>query len=92
MTNSIFKTKEQYLTFRAVWASAVSDAKNQPRPKPQYKSHRYLNAAHHILYNVLRGRAFDRGFAPITNSNKLKNGTLINFGLYNGMYDLQNIC
>ncbi len=107
MTNSIFKTKEQYLTFRAAWASAVNDVKSQSflKPADEYISatgniskgtgvHRnkgWLTGAHHILYNILRGRSYDKGFTPITNANKLKHGMHINEGLYNAMYYLENV-
>lgn len=84
MTNSIFKTKEQYFSFRDAWASAVNDKDIRST----------LQAEHHILYNILRGKSFDCGFTPITNSNKLQNGAYINHGLYNAMRKinrLQNI-
>ena len=73
-----FQTKEQYLTFRNNWANAVNSKKE-------------LTAAHHILYNILRGRSHDMGFTPITNGNKLRNGMLFNFGLYHGMVELERI-
>lgn len=81
MTNSIFKTKEQYFSFRDAWASAVNNKET--------RSH--LRAEHYILYNILCGKSFDRGFTPITNANKLQNGMYINHGLYNATYKLRSI-
>ena len=69
-TNSIFTSKEHYLAFRAAWAKNVNDSSFQ------------IDAAHHMMYNILRGRAFDKGFTPITRQTKLQNGYRINHGLY----------
>jgi len=86
MTNSIFKTKEQYLSFRNAWKVAASQ-----RAQAAFGKTVTLTAAHHILFNILRDKAFDRGFTPITNANKLSNGAIINHGLYLGMCGLQLI-
>lgn len=67
---SIFTCKEHYLAFRAAWAKAVNDKNVE------------VTGAHHMLYNILRGRAFDKGFTPITRTTKLQNGYRINHGLY----------
>lgn len=65
---TIFETKEQYLTFRAAWAKAAQAKK--------------LTAAHMVLFNLARGKPIHHGFTPVTNKNKLLNGTRINHGLY----------
>ena len=75
--NSIFTCKEHYLAFRAAWAKNVNDGSFQ------------LTGAHHMLYNILRGRAFDKGFTPITRQTKLQNGYHINHGLYRAAQDLR---
>lgn len=82
MTTSIFKTKEQYFTFRKSWSSAVNNDKAKPPVA-------WLHASHHILFNLLCNKPFDNGFTPITNINKLKNGTYLNHGLYYAMVDLK---
>ena len=69
-TNSIFTCKEHYLAFRAAWAKAVNQKDNN------------ITGTHHMLYNILRGRAFDKGFTPITRKTKLENGYRINHGVY----------
>ncbi len=85
MTNSIFKNKEHYLSFRAAWKTAANNAMAKNGASTT------LGAEHHILCNILRGRAFDRGFTPITSTNKLSNGAIINHGLYFGMDALNRI-
>jgi len=67
--NSIFSSKEEYLAFKATWASVVNSSAQ-------------ITSIHHVLYNLLRGLPHDRGFTPVTNSNKLANGTMINGELY----------
>ncbi len=85
MTNSIFKNKEHYLSFRAAWKTAANSAMAKNGASIT------LDAEHHILCNILRGRPFDRGFTPITSTNKLSNGAIINHGLYFGMDVLTSI-
>ena len=67
MTTNTFETKEQYLAFRAAWATAAQSKE--------------LTAEHHILFNILCGRPIDHGFTPITKPSKLQNGFRINHGL-----------
>lgn len=74
--NSIFSSKEEYLAFKATWASVVNSSAE-------------ITAIHHVLYNLLRGFPHDRGFTPITNSNKLANGMLMNGALYYAIKRLQ---
>lgn len=104
MTNSIFKTKEHYFSFRDAWASAANNKKVKSQLEPcdewirnpssisygtgRYRVPGWLQAEHYILYNILRGRSFDRGFTPITNAVKLQHGMYINHGLFNGMIRL----
>lgn len=75
MTTNTFETKEQYLAFRAAWATAAQSKE--------------LTAEHHILFNILCGRPIDRGFTPITKATKLQNGFRINHGLYHAAQSLQ---
>lgn len=72
---TIFENKEQYLAFRAAWSKATQAKK--------------LTAAHMVFFNLVRGKPIDRGFAPVTNKNKLLNGTRINHGLYTACVTLR---
>ncbi len=75
MTNTIFTSKEQYLSFRAAWAKSVNTA--QPnRNKMPYDG--CVAPEQHMLYNILRGKHPECGFTRITNHNKLNNGTWCN--------------
>lgn len=51
-------SKEQYLSIKARWSETSN----------------CHSAKDHIIYNVLRGFPLDRGFSPVTDSNKLANG------------------
>lgn len=42
---------------------------------------RKLTSMDMIAYNIMRGHPADRGFSPITNTNKLANGTSTWYGL-----------
>lgn len=39
-----------------------------------FKAQKSHSAADHLIYNILRSYPADRGFTPISNSNKLNNG------------------
>jgi len=67
---TIFKHKEHYLAFRAAWAKSVNDKDVK------------ITAAHHMVYNILRGKDFDTGFSPVIRTTKLQNGFYINQGVY----------
>ncbi len=70
--NTNFNSKEEYLAFRKAWATAVNNGER-------------ITSEHHVLYNLLRGHPHHRGFTPITNANKLRNGMFINYGLYHAV-------
>lgn len=100
INQSIFLNTEQYLNFRAAWSAAV----NSPKAKSHLEEHNaywknetgmhkvsgWINAEHHILYNLLCNKPHDHGFTITTNSRKLMNGTLINHGYYWGMLSLKS--
>jgi hypothetical protein len=92
MTKSTFNTKEQYLSFRDAWKKAANSEKAKKTLKTgdygTYRTDGWLHAQHHILFNILCGRRADRGFTPVTNSNKLKSGTYLNHGFYFAMSTL----
>ena len=73
---TIFTHKEHYLAFRAAWAESINSKEFE------------ITGAYHMLYNILRGKAFDHGFTPITRTTKLQNGAYINLGAYNAARDL----
>lgn len=76
-TNNIFKSKEHYQAFRKAWSDAVNSDDTD------------VTAAHFILYNILRGRSYDKGFTPVTRPTKLRNGFYINHGLYHAFQELK---
>jgi len=84
--NTIFENKEHYFNFRAAFAKAVND----PRAKKtvvrtSYGAERHpgwIHSEHFLLLNILRNKSVDKGFAFITNKNKLSNGAILNEGLY----------
>lgn len=67
--NTIFTHKEHYLVFRSFWAQSVNAREIE------------ITGAHHMLYNILRGRDYDKGFTPVTRTSKLQNDFIINQGL-----------
>jgi len=107
MTKSIFNTKEQYLSFRAAWKSAVNNEKaksslievdewidstdSYSNGTGKHRISGWIESAHTMLFNILCGKPVDAGFTPITNKNKLENGTYINHGLYYAYRNLDNI-
>lgn len=76
-----FKDKEHYLNFRKAWAEAI----NSPMKHE-------LTSTQHLLYAILRGKDIEKGFAPVTNVNKLLNGMLVNYGLWEAMRWLKEQC
>ena len=77
MTNTYFKTKQQYLQFRKAFATAANAGT--------------LQAEHFIFLNIVRGIPYTRGFSPVTRTTKLSNGANIWQGLDNGVRRLRNV-
>jgi len=75
MTNTYFKTKEQYIQFRKAFATATKAGE--------------LNAEHFIFLNIVRGLPYHRGFTPVTKPSKLSNAHNIWGGLDHGMNRLR---
>ena len=76
MTNSIFETKQQYLSFRAAFAAAQNDKRakhyfTDDVKAGKIKHNGWLQAEHFILLNAIRRKPLNRGFTPITNENKI---------------------
>jgi len=87
-TESPFESKEHYLAFRKAWSESV----NSPEAKKTLEVSVYgdpywepgcMNSGHFVLYAVLRGRDWRKGFTtPIKESKKNNNsayfaGTLV---------------
>ena len=100
-TNTHFETKEHYLAFRKAWSNAVNSEKAKKkvveekswdsRTMIRVTQKGWLTSTHMMVYNMLRGRAYDRGFTMITNRNKLMNGTSPNLGLIQTIADLNRM-
>ena len=77
MTNTYFKTTQQYLQFRKAFATAANAGT--------------LQAEHFIFLNIIRGIPYTRGFTPVTRTTKLSNGANIWHGLDVGMRRLRRV-
>ena len=94
---TIFKTKTEYFNFIQAWKNAcnASERKSQFIFYKEWNSIErqpgWLHASHYILYNYIRNKNLHNGFSFITNSSKLNNGMIINFGLFTGYAELQRI-
>src|SRR5689334_5822244 len=64
ITETFFKAPEGYNALKAHWSGLMQDKERRTA----------LTAAHHLLYLILRGKNWQRGFAPVTNPVKLENG------------------
>ena len=106
-TNTNFKSKEHYLAFRKAWSTAVNSDKAKSTVKHDSytvssgnstttfdyaeRVSGWMLGAHHVLYNMLRGRTFHRGFSVVSNKNKLLNGTSPVAGLYEAVRTLKHV-
>lgn len=70
MAARFFRSPEDYDRLLTLWKQGMQDAEMRSR----------LTAAHHLLYLILRGRNWHKAFAPITNTRKLENGGIYNWG------------
>jgi hypothetical protein len=75
--SNLFESKEDYLAFRKQWSKIAAA--------------RALTADMMLLYNVIRKKSPERGFAPITNKVKLENGANPNGGYTGALSDLRYI-
>ena len=90
-----FENKEQYFTFRKAWATAVNSENVKPTlEKFSWGVERrpgWVQAEHHILFNILRGKPYYTGFVPVTCAKKLENcSKYVNHGVYWGMHKLES--
>ena len=61
ITSRFFRTEDGYSQLKARWAKLMADKVG-------------LSASDHLLYAVLTGRDWRKGFVPVTNQVKLDNG------------------
>jgi len=101
MTNTYFKTKEQYFQFRDNFAAASKNVKSKSTCEAcdEWLEHEeklsydtgmsrvqgWLHAEHFIFLNIVRGLPIHHGFTPVTSKNKLSNGGNIWKGLDDGV-------
>ncbi len=69
-TAAFFTNAEGYAKLKADWSHLMQDKTGR----------KHLTAAHHLLYLILRGKDWQRAFAPVANPVKLANGGLYNWG------------
>ena len=72
ITQNFFADENGYSALQVRWADYVTK-KGLDTP---------LNASHHLLYAVLRGKDWTKGFTKITNKVKLDNGMREDWGTY----------
>lgn len=105
MTNTYFKSKEQYFQFRSNFAAATNNVKSKSTCCTCDEYHRHeqsvtydtgmsriqgwLHAEHFIFLNIIHGKPIHYGFAPVTNKNKLTYGGNIWPGLDVGVRALK---
>ncbi len=73
-TRAFFGGDEGFYALERHWSALV----NSPARKT-------LGPQHHLLYQVLRGKDWRKGFAPITNQRKLANGAFHDWGLHHAL-------
>lgn len=64
ITATFFKTENGYNDLIAHWSALMNDK----------EACKKIKAEHHLLYLILRGKDWRKGFTPATNSTKLVNG------------------
>ena len=79
ITARFFAEPENYDALKTGWQSL----QNSPQRHE-------LEAAHHLLYLILRGKDWRKAFTPITRVSKLENGAFSNWGLFNALYALHS--
>lgn len=106
-TNTKFESKEHYLAFRKAWANAVNSDKANSRCETKTlrisvddsiteetyttRISGWIDASHHVLFNMLRDKPFHRGFSLISNRTRLVNGMSPAGKLYEALCDLNRV-
>lgn len=76
VTRKFYSSEDGFATLQAHWSAAV-------------RSKQVLPAHLHLLYAILRGKDYRRGFGRVTNKVKLENGANPQQGLFQAMNTLQ---
>jgi hypothetical protein len=69
ITATFFSSTEGYAQLMTRWSRTMQDRAARKR----------LTAAHHLLYLILRGKNWQKAFAPVTNPTKLEHGGFYNW-------------
>jgi len=77
ITQQFFKTPDGYEQCKAIW-------KHNLGPQGQK-----LTVTHHMLYAILRGKDWRKGFTPMTNKNKLANGNFEAWAFFDAVWMLE---
>ena len=80
ITAKFFKNEEGYEKLQQRWSELV----NNPETNKQ------LKAEHHLLYAVLRGKDWRKGFTEATNQRKLDNGYRPDYAIREALYRFRN--
>lgn len=70
ITAALLKDATSYEILISRWSGLVNDA----------EARKSLTAADHLLYLILRGKDWRKGFSPITNAKKIAGGQTVGFG------------
>jgi len=93
VNTSIFESKEHYLAFRKAWSESVNspEAKKtliRPEYGDPYRKPGCMNSGHFVLYAILRGRDWRKGFTIPTRENKKNNrADLVARNIVRGYWD-----
>lgn len=99
-SNKNLFTKQQYLDIKAAWKAATKSEYAKPRfveetevlagtryvERVKYPG--WLQAEHHILYNLIRGKKAHAGFTIIGDPVKIMSGHILNQGYARAMFAL----
>ena len=75
MTTNYYFYKEQFLKIKEAWSQSAQELA--------------LNASHHMLYNIIRGKDPQYGFTPFQRPSKFYGQGTINLGAYLAYQDLK---
>jgi hypothetical protein len=78
VTAQFFDDPKTYWALRRHWSALMNSNRKHE-----------LSAAHHLLYLVLCGKDWRKGFTPITNRRKLDNGAFYDWGLFRALQTLR---
>lgn len=96
IVSKVFANKLEYLMFKEAWKEAVNSPRAKPyNHKYTTKSWRdgstievcerrpgWITSSHVLFYAFVRGKDLRTIFPPVTNPTRLRNGAILNHGLY----------